>query len=965
MALQDEVRQEAAALTRALRGDQRAVARVQAEIAFAAQLCELHPGRASKWEGLIRQALAAATEALAEDLGASQAVARAEAALAPLAKVAKQYTIHCVGHGHIDMNWMWDWPETVATVNDTFSTVDRLMEEFPAFHYSQSQGSVYQVMKDYLPELYARVKGRVAEGRWEVTAATWVEASKNLSSGESMCRQLLYTSRFLQEEFGLAPGAVKIDWECDTFGHPQTVPAILNQAGVNRYYFHRGSNGPQLFWWEGVDGSRVLAFDDRHRGYNGRINPDIINGMVEFLKATGLKDWLFVFGVGDHGGGPTRQDLLQAQEMSTWPIFPRIVLSTTEAFYAAAERAADLPVVAAELNFVFEGCYTSQSNIKFANRKSENALVEAEAIALLARGLVDLPYPVEDLSLAWRHTMFSQFHDILPGSGVHATYEYARGLFQEVMARTTMIKTRALRALAARVDTASCCPSPDCPTADEGVQVGPGIGGGPGDVPAIGAVSRRGGEAPCCDPFVIFNPSPWPRTEVVTVRLWERDWPRDRLVVTDEEENVLPAQVISRPDSHYWAYRYTDVAFPAAEVPGLGYRAFTVQEALPPANSGPCTTDSVRTLENEFLRLEIQQSSGAVVHLVDKRSGLDLVPEGERLGVLEYFLETPHPMTAWIIGQIVKHHPFTEGATVGFPQTGPYVVSARAQHRFGDSTFALTISLSAGVPRVDFTLEADWLERGSREIGVPMLKVAFPLALSETVATYEVPMGSHTRPTDPREVSSIGCNYFPGNPGIDTNPAEVPALRWADLSGLHPSGAGAGATLVNDSKFGHRTDGNVLRLTLLRSTYDPDPLPELGQHTIRFALCPHDGTWTVADAARAGYDFNLPFSPVATTVQQGDLPARQGFAEVLTRNVMLSGLKQAEDSEAVIVRLYELEGKATAAQVRLDPVLAAPDAPAVQTDLLERPLTQNTARLTDGVLHVDIPAHGLVTVRVG
>ncbi len=332
MALHETLWQELAALTRGLKSDQRAVDRIGAQVKFAGYLCELHPDRAAKWGKLVKQALTDATKALAEDLGATQALARAEAALAPLGKVAKQYTIHCVGHGHIDMNWMWDWPETVATVNDTFTTVDRLMEEFPNFHYSQSQASVYQIMKDYLPELYARVKQRIAEGRWEVTASTWVEGSKNLTSGEAMARQLLYTNRFFQHEMGFAPDAVKIDWECDTFGHPHTIPAIISQAGVRRYYFHRGSTGPQLFWWQGVDGSRVLAFDDRHRGYNGRFSPDIINGMLEYLQATGLRNWLFVFGVGDHGGGPTRHDLLYAQEMSTWPIFPTILLSTTDAY---------------------------------------------------------------------------------------------------------------------------------------------------------------------------------------------------------------------------------------------------------------------------------------------------------------------------------------------------------------------------------------------------------------------------------------------------------------------------------------------------------------------------------------------------------------------------------------------------------------------------------------------------------
>lgn len=961
-----EIEQGLVRLRQLLRDGAGVFDRLTAEVAFANELCDAYPEERANWERLIAAGLAAANRSLSEGVRPKEAVAKAEAILAPIAQVAKQYTIHCVGHAHVDMNWMWDWPETVATTNDTFTTVDRLMEEFPAFRFSQSQASVYQIMKDYLPELYAKVKQRISEGRWEVTASTWVEGSKNLASGEILCRHLLYTKRFLNQEFGIPYDAIKIDWEPDTFGHAHTVPSIITKGGISRYYFHRGAAGPQLFWWQGKDGSRVLAFDDRARGYNGRIGPDIVRGLVPYARATGLKDWLFVYGVGDHGGGPTRRDLIQAEELATWPVFPDIKLSTTEEFYSAVERqASGLPVVDCELNYVFEGCYTSESNIKFANRKSESALVEAEMAALLGRAVARMPYPSEDISLAWRHAMFNQFHDILPGSGVRATYQYAQGLFQEVMARTTMMKTRSFRAIAARVNTASCCAPTRAAEADLG-GVGPGIGGGPGDLPAVGGLSRRGGDVPWCDPFVVFNPSPWKRSEVVTARLWERDWEPSRIVVADDAGNVLPAQVLSCPNTRFWTYRCTDVAFPVTDVEGLGYRTYAVMEGPAPPVGGPCTGDGKGAIENEFLKVQVDPATGAIAQLLDKRTDLDLVPTGERLGVLEYLLEAPHSMTAWIIGQIVKVRPLTEGAVLEYPHQGPYLAAVTVRRRYGDSSFALTVSLSAGVPRVDFTLEMDWLERGSPEIGVPMLRIAFPLAIEDTLAAFECANGHVERPTDASLIRSLTTSYDFGDPGVDRNPGEVPVQRWADLVGTHrASGRRAGATLVNDSKYGHRVDGGALRLTLLRSSYDPDPLPELGPHTIRFALYPHAGDWSTSDATRVGYDFNLPVNAVSTTWQSGSLPGRKGFAELLTPNAMLSGMKKAEDSDALIVRLYEMEGKATTAQLRLDACLAAPGAPAVETDLLEQPLVKNTARMKDGVLSVRVPPFGLVAVKIG
>ena len=222
--------------------------RFRSELQFCISLMRRYPDQQAAWQELAQRAAGVVKASIAESGNVIESVKEAEAILSPMGAVAKEYTVHCVGHGHIDMNWMWNWPETVATTNDTFTTVDRLMDEFPQFHYSQSQASVYQIMQDYLPELYAKVKQRVAEGRWEITANHWVEGDKNLASGEILCRHILYTKRFLKQEFGLAYDAVSIDWEPDTFGHAHTIPTILNKAGIRRYYLHRAGPGPMLFW---------------------------------------------------------------------------------------------------------------------------------------------------------------------------------------------------------------------------------------------------------------------------------------------------------------------------------------------------------------------------------------------------------------------------------------------------------------------------------------------------------------------------------------------------------------------------------------------------------------------------------------------------------------------------------------------------------------------------------------------
>ena len=251
--------------------------RCQAELEFARFLCERHPNKSAAWERLAAKAAKAVEQAAAtgDAERIRRAAGEAEKILAPLAGTAKSYTVYCVGHAHIDMNWMWSWPETVAVTNDTFTTVLKLMDEFPQFHFSQSQASVYAIMERYNPGLLARIAERVREGRWEVTASHWVENDKNMAGPESLCRHLLHTRAYMKKLFGLQPEDVPIDWSPDTFGHAATIPTYLVRGGVKYLYLHRpGGEGPQrpvAFWWQAPDGSRVLTRNDMGFGYNGVI----------------------------------------------------------------------------------------------------------------------------------------------------------------------------------------------------------------------------------------------------------------------------------------------------------------------------------------------------------------------------------------------------------------------------------------------------------------------------------------------------------------------------------------------------------------------------------------------------------------------------------------------------------------------------------------------------------------------
>jgi len=934
--------------------------RFTAQWTFANRLCAAHPEQSAEWQPAILEAGQLVDVALQSTVGDLEDVlAQGEAALSPLAAVAKSYTLLCISHAHIDMNWMWGWPETVAVVNDTFETMLALLDEFPGFIFSQDQASTYAIAEKYHPALFARIQQLVREGRWEVTASQWVEGDKNMASGESLSRHLLYTRAYFQEKFGLKPEDVQVDFEPDTFGHPATLPTLLAQGGVKYYYHCRGSAGPHLYWWIGPDGARLLTFNDI-QWYMPltpglAVTPAVVDPLLEFAQTTGLQQMPMVYGVGDHGGGPTRADLRQLIEMDKWPVFPNFVFSTLHGFFRAAEAAleagtARAPEIVGERNRVFTGCYTSQARQKWANRRGETLLYAAEVAATAGARLADVPYPQANLEEAWTRLLFDQFHDILPGSGVRDTRAYTLGHAQETQAAAALAPTNALRALAARVDTESLRRDFDAAGRDhrDRVESG-GAGAGVGNATGTGGVSAFGAARSSDRAFLIFNPLPYPRTEVIEVKLWDTHLDPAHLVATGTGLPPQRVQVLEK--GAYWAHEYLTVAFPAL-LPALGYRAVCVSDravelGIPAETAGDPwggTGGSWRvieptnfTLENEYLQATLDPASGGLASLA--MDGREWIPAGKIAGALRYGVEANNGMTAWVIGDWLKQEDLLDGGTFKRTQAGPYVNTFRWTRQVGETRLELDVTVRRGVPRVDFRLRVDWREIGDQERGIPHLRARFPLAVESPQPRYEIPYGSL-----PRDLR---------------NGEEVVAQRWADVSGPD----GAGVTLVNTAKYGHSFDGDTLALTLLRGTIDPDPLPDLGEHVIEYALVPHGVGWTPAAGMQAGEQFSQPPLVVSCDFQAGALPPELSLIAVEPANVRMVALKPAEDGAGLILRLVEVDGVAAEARVMLAPELLRPTS-ATAVDTLERPVAAGAARLEGNGMSVNVPASGIAAVRV-
>lgn len=917
--------------------------------------------------------------------GLRAAVRAAEDDMAAIGDVAKTFRIHCVGHGHIDMNWMWSWAETVATTHDTFASVLNLMDQYPELTYSQSQASVYALVERYYPSLFEKIRERVAQGRWEVAAVHWVEGDKNLASGESLCRHLLYARDYFRK-FDLAPEDVPVDWEPDTFGHAVTIPAFLAQAGVHYYYSCRtgggfehpqvGGDRPRLFYWQAPDGSRVLV-NRESTWYNSYVNigENIALPLVDFFRETGLRDWLNVYGIGNHGGGPTRDEIEYYLSMRDWPVYPRIEFSTAAQFFraaeAAAERAAEgasprtLPVLTHELNFEFTGCYTSQSAIKRGNRFGENYLVEAETLAVIASRIDGAAYPADRLSDAWLNVLFNQFHDILPGSGVRETREHAQALFQEVGAITGAIKRIAGEAIAARVNTAALIPDTPDGRAELGLAASDRLNApyvaGPGIGAALSGYSRASGGGRRFLPYVVYNPCAWERSERVTITLYDTEFSAEGIVARSDSGEALPTIFLGRGDD--WGHKWIKVAFDARDVPALGYRTYILCEGAADTPRDDVFVHNNEVFETPFFRFQLDRYRSGMLSLVDKRTGAELAAPGSApLGSWQYVVERPRGMTAWALGGeadppvLLRSRAFhvhgaarNEGTTV--PGAGG-VLGCRVESRLDvpgtNSHVRMDLMVHALEPRLDFTAEMDWREIGDAERGIPGLLVSFPLALSNMSSRFEVPFGSVERA------------LFHGE--------EVPALRYAHLGGTARTGDGqngyAGVTLLQDCKYGHSLRGSELRLRMVRSSFDPDHAPEVAQSAVRYALYVHDSQPDPAALTRLGAAWNHPLIVIPARVQGGAGPNSTSFARVESPNVVLTALKREHAGDGLILRLVEMNGVDTETAVLLSPELAQGARCAARLDVLERPVDEPVS--WDGSrLVVPIRAHSFATVLLG
>jgi alpha-mannosidase len=774
----------------------------------------------------------------------------AVAQLGALDPVLKKYSVRAVGNSHIDLAWLWPSSEAMEVVRNTFSTALQLMQEYPNYIYTQSSAQMDVWLQEKYPDLFAEIQKRVAEGRWEIVGGMWNEPDLNMPTGESQVRQLLIGKRYFQDTFGKD---VRVGWNPDSFGYNAQLPQIYKKAGVDYFVTQKISWNDtwkfpyNLFWWEAPDGSRVLTYFPH--SYVNTMSPTKIAGDFADLemKTPGLDQMMHLYGIGDHGGGPTRAMMEQGQQwMDPKMPFPRIFDGTALGFFQDMEKEApslNLPIWKNELYLEYHrGVYTTQAETKRRNRESEELLLNAEKFASLA-SLASAPYPGEQFNDAWKKVLFNQFHDVAAGSGIPVIYKDAARDYDNVRHVAQASLHDSLGTLGAYAET-----------------TGPGVA------------------------VLVVNPLAWDRDDVTEVTV-QMPHATPGVEVLDAAGRLVLSEIVERhPETNSFRVRFL-----ARGVPSLGYEVFRVVPAVKPRVAPTTLRTSDGVLENEFLRVRVDAKSGCITSLVVKSDNYESLVPGSCGNLLQTFVDKPKEYDAWNIDADFEkvHWDLTTAESVQLVDHGPLRAVIRVTKKFQSSTFVQDITVYAGIPRVDVVTDADWHEQHI------LLKAGFTLAARSDVATYEIPFGTVERPTTRRTPQEQGM-------------FEVPALQWADLGD-----AAHGFSLLNDCKYGYDGKDNVLRISLLRSPTYPDPLADQGKHHFTYSLYPHNGDWRTADTVRQGYDLNYKLIVSQVESHDGALGKQHSFLRVTPDTVVLTALKKDEDDDALIARFYEWAGKET------------------------------------------------------
>lgn len=793
-------------------------------------------------------------------------------------------TVSAIGHTHIDIAWLWTVEQTREKVLRSFSTVLRLMEQYPDYKFMSSQPILYQFVKEQEPEMYEKIKERIREGRWEVDGAMWLEADCNLTGGESLVRQIIKGHRFFLEEFGKESKSL---WLPDVFGYSAALPQILKKSGIpyfmtTKIAWNQYDQLPNdTFIWKGIDGSEVFAFMptttdyDKDQGlnisfsdtrntttYTGIVNPNMALGTFKRFQNRDLtEDTLMLFGFGDGGGGPTKEMLESAERLKYGiPGIPKIRQEFEQDYfdrtYEKIHDLPDMPTWDGELYFEYHrGTLTSMARNKRSNRKNEILYTQMETASCMA-GIEKDEQLQNVLDKGWDILLINQFHDIVPGSSIKPVYEQTDKEYHEIEEAGKEELNRVVSAAVGRLSMEK-----------EGVVV----------------MNTQGYER---DDLVVLDDG----TEI------------PRLV--DEDGRNVPAQKTA--DGRYLLY--------VSHIPPLGYKKLYETEELLEESTGK---EWDYTFENPFIKVCFNEKM-EITSLYEKEAEKELIQEGRCGNVLRTYEDRPMQWDNWDIDVFYQRKPYEADwySPARVIENGEVRMVVEFECGFLDSTVTQQVCLYHQIPRIDFRTKADWKTHHV------ILKTHFSVDVNTTRASYEIQFGNVERETT-------------NNYSWDTAKFEACGHKWADLSENS-----SGISLLNDCKYGYGIKKGDMSLTLIKSGTYPNEDADIGEHEFTYSIYPHAGRWQEAKTVEMAYNLNVPMLAKRTGRQEGCGGEYESFLKCSQESCFVEVIKKAEDGNGVIVRMYENKNNRVRAQIQT----AYPIAHVYECNLLE----ENEEELTAG-----------------
>ncbi len=808
---------------------------------------------------------------------------------------------HLVGSAYAGTAASWTIKECERKTTEIFSTVNQLMEEYPELVFGLGQAHLYQLVERQYTELGKAVKQRVTEGRWELLGGMWAEPDCNIPSGESLVRQILYGKRYFRQVFGRE---VDIAWLPDSNGFNGNLPQILSKSGfkffvASKLLMNETTRFPfQTFWWQGIDRSRILSFIPPLAPEQFSTAKDLKKSWDAFVQKETAQDYLLIYGYGDGKAGPTKEHLEVMRVFKNVPGAPKTRSSSVwEFFKQAEEQTKEVPTWVNELYLEkHRGTYTTNASVKSQNRRCETALANAEVLATLVTlaGAPASRRKYPQEDIANAWKQLLTLQDRNVISGAAIADAY-----DDVHALFQSIEEASTHLINRTANSLTEAPK------------------------------QRGSQSY----FTLFNPLSWVRSDYVVLSMKSNE---KLFTVLDDKGTEIEHQVIEKRKNKVSILCYVRNLLPQS------FGTLTVYPGAAKAGSNGHWKISQKIIESPFYKIRLDKN-GAISSLYDKEQRRELIKKGKRGNILQTFVDEPKQWEAWDIDAEYqsKQTRLFHLRSARIIEQGPLRAVVRLEFRSsGTSRLTQDMILYHQHRRIDFVTNVRWFEQQT------LLKATFPVDIKSHLPTYEIQFGAITRTsrqTNPQDKAKF----------------EVPALRWADLSD-----ARGGVSLLNNCKYGYDTNESTMRLTLLRSAHFAHPLDpakatdnrlsDQGEHQFTYALLPHKGDWRKSETVRHAGELNSPLLVFPDRIARRIPP----LVSSTHASIVIDTIKKAEDSDDIILRLYEAHGEKRDTTLEFGfPVLKA-----FECDLMETVL--NNLKASKSKLRIKLKPFEIKTLKV-